>query len=198
MRQNLVEAPVAVKRFREYVKPHDVVDPLNQHWRGTLPELMSEIGFESLGIGENAVVFGHPTYPYVIKIFMKDTAYLRWVSFCMRHPRNRYVPKIRGKVIRITESVMAIRMEKLHRRPTTMDYEYVAKLYEQADEYGEADANEVVEYLEDNNSLLDLHNGNFLFDTKGQMKLIDPFYNYYRGGIFTINPNDLSKLTHVF
>ena len=194
MRNTLVEAPEQVKRFRDFVKDVKKVDNREDSWRGSLKDLMGTIGFRPVGMGKYAFVFEKPNYPYVVKIFMKDTAYLRWISFCLKHPNNKYVPKIRGKVIKINDIFMAIRLEKLAEQSS---YDFVSKLYAE-DEAGDHDAREVVDYLESNQKLLDLHGGNFMVDSQGQYKLIDPFYNWYRNGSFTIDPDDLSNLKHIF
>lgn len=193
----LSEAPSAVISFRNFVKKYNEVDNRTKNeWGFTLDKLMEQYGFSMLGAGKYASVFGKPGYPYVIKVFMKDAAYLRWLNFCMQHPNNPYCPKVRGKVVRIDHNFMAIRLEKLkeydgHDSPD-------AVLYHASEELEEPNAKQVVDYLEGNYRLLDLHDGNFMLRPDGHLVVVDPFYNWYRSGIFSIDPHDLSDLKNLF
>lgn len=78
-----------------------------------LDNIMRRHGFESIGVGAKGSVFAKQGYPYVLKVFGDDSAYLDWLNFCRQHQDNPYVPKIKGKPIHITEGFYAIRLERL-------------------------------------------------------------------------------------
>lgn len=76
-------------------------------------------GFKILGRGGYGIVFGHPTYPYVVKVFLGDRAYLKWTHFVQANKGNIHVPIIKGsaKILAVNgkgEVIHAIRLEKLN------------------------------------------------------------------------------------
>lgn len=176
--------PAEIAKFKGATANIQAVDARDTKWQMTLPELMAKFGFKTLGTGKYAAVFGNDKYPYVIKVFMRDTAYLKWLAFAKQHQNNPWVPKIRGKVVRIGPTFMAVRLEKLDPGGKSSD------LYD-ADARGEHDAVTVANFLESNAKLLDLHDGNVM-KRGNQTVIVDAFYNYYRGGTFSIDPDDLS------
>lgn len=198
MRRNLTETPAPVVTFRNFVKKYNDVDNRTKHeWDMTLTDLMAGYGFNALGRGKYASVYGHPSYQYVIKVFMKDAAYLRWLNFCMGHPNNPYCTKVRGRVVRIDHNFMAVRLEKLteYRGYDSPD----AILYHASEDLEEPNAKQVVDFLESNYRLLDLHDGNFMTrPSDGHLVVVDPFYNWFKGGGFTIDPHDLTDLKNLF
>jgi hypothetical protein len=156
-------------------------------WHPTLREIMTKYGFSLLGAGIYGAVFGKSGYPYVIKVFRKDVAYMKWIQFALKHQDNPYIPRIRGKVVRIGSTFMAIRLEKLTESSPNLD---TSTLYDAADD-GDEYALQVVDFLEQNNKLLDLHAGNVMM-RGNQMVVIDPFFN------LAMNPDDISALMDVF
>lgn len=176
--------PAEIAKFKGATASIQVVDAREQKWQMTLPELMNKFGFKLLGAGKYASVYGNDKYPYVIKVFMRDTAYLKWLAFAKQNQNNPWVPKIRGKVVRIGPTFMAVRLERLETGGKSSD------LYD-ADARGEHDAVTVANFLESNAKLLDLHDGNVM-KRGNQTVIVDPFYNFYRGGTFSIDPDDLS------
>lgn len=71
-------------------------------------------GFTPIGSGAFANVFTSPVYPFVIKIFdYRDKGYIDWLKFCFANQNNPYVPKIRGKVLKVKETMRVLRMEHL-------------------------------------------------------------------------------------
>ena len=61
-----------------------------------LDRLISKDGIKKLGGGAFSRVFQHPHYGnVVVKVYTdKDTVYKRYVSWCLKHQNNPYVPKI--------------------------------------------------------------------------------------------------------
>ena len=75
---------------------------------------LADLGFSILGQGFFGMVFSNPSLPYVLKIFTaRDHAYVVWLKYCLSHRDNPHVPKFRGKMIRLSGDVYAVRMEKL-------------------------------------------------------------------------------------
>jgi hypothetical protein len=61
-----------------------------------LDRLVSKEGIQKLGGGAFSQVFQHPHYGnVVVKVYTdKDAVYKKYVSWCMKHQSNPYVPKI--------------------------------------------------------------------------------------------------------
>lgn len=70
-------------------------------------------GWSVLGTGYFSHVFEHPAKPYVVKLFTNSPNYMDYLKFVIANQNNPFVPKLRGKIIRIDDSTNAIRMEKL-------------------------------------------------------------------------------------
>lgn len=184
--------PKEIGLFKSATSHIKSVDSRDQSWQGTLPELFSKFGFHEVGSGKYGTVFIKDDYPYVIKVFMRDTAYLKWLNFCKQNPNNKYVPKIRGKVVKIGPTFMAVRLEKLtpykgtYNDPSEEIFKYK----------NDEDAKQVADFLDKNAKLLDIHRGNVM-SRGNQTVIIDPFYNWYKGGKLTIDPDDLSEFKDI-
>lgn len=63
--------------------------------------------------GAYGIVFIRDDFPYVIKVFNNDPAYFKYLNWVLQHQSNPFVPKIRGKFIKINQYTYAVRMEKL-------------------------------------------------------------------------------------
>ena len=64
-----------------------------QHNEKTIGELLDEFknqGGEILGKGKFATGLTHPTWKYVVKIFSNDVPYLKFVRFCLKHPKKSF------------------------------------------------------------------------------------------------------------
>lgn len=175
--------PLEVRDFKNKVSRFDKVDTRDRSWQNNLKDAFAKYGFKPLGTGNYAAVYGHPSYPFVIKVFMKDAAYLRWLNYSKKNQDNPYVPKVRGKVVRISDNFMAVRLEKLTPAPAEME----SWQFKENDPYLE----KVFDFFDENAGLLDLHMGNVMARGK-QPVIVDPFYNYYKGSGYTIDPDDLS------
>jgi hypothetical protein len=188
--------PKDLANFKKDIKPFTKVDSRDSSWAMKLPEYFAKYGFEFLGSGKYGSVFGNPRYPFIIKVFMKDAAYMKWIEFCNRNKNNPYCPKFKGKVIKISDNFFAIRVEKL--TPTVSS---AYKEFSLALKTGEADYDKdlktVVDFLNDNKSLLDMHSENVMM-RGNQLVVIDPFYNWFNTATmkYTIDPDkvDLKNL----
>lgn len=80
---------------------------------GKFSDLMDKYGFERLGGGVFGVTYEKRGYPWVFKVFNDDPAYLSYLKYAIRHQSNPNVPKIKGKMLRISDTAYAVRMEKL-------------------------------------------------------------------------------------
>jgi hypothetical protein len=129
---------------------------------------------------------------------MKDAAYQRWLDFALKNKNNPYVPKIRGKVVKITDVIYAIRMEKL--TPYTSNSDPFMSEYSEWKKnknYKSNDSNiqSVLDHFAKNKSLLDLHGENMMMRNK-QLVIIDPYYNWFgkkEPGKYMIDPNEINK-----
>lgn len=180
--------PSEVRDFRDKISSFDKVDTRDQSWQNNLKSAFAKYGFKPIGTGNYAAVYGHPSYPYVVKVFMKDTAYLRWLDYAKKNQNNPYVPKVKGKVVRISNNFMAVRLERLTPAPAEME----SWQFKENDPHLE----KVLDFFDENAKLLDLHMGNVMARGK-QPVIVDPFYNYFRGGSYTIDPDDLSRFKDI-
>lgn len=177
--------PSGIDTFRKATANVSAVDNRETEWRGTLEQLMALYGFKLIGQGKYGAVYSNPKYPYVLKFFMKDTAYLLWLDFAKRHQHNPLVPKIKGKVVKIGPYFMAARLEKLTEPTLRMKY--------WDNDPKDPNVAEVSDFLEKHKNLADMHMGNIM--ARGdQAVIIDPFYNWFKPGQgFTMDPEDISK-----
>lgn len=75
---------------------------------------MTKYGFTKISNGAWADVYIHPKYPdSIFKIFNNDKSAKRWLTYAAGHSSNPFVPKVKSKPIKITETAYAVRMEKL-------------------------------------------------------------------------------------
>lgn len=181
--------PAEINQFRQAISNIKSVDNRENQWRGSAVEFLGRYGFKPLGSGKYGAVFANRSYPFVIKVFMKDTAYLLWLNFCKMHPNNPYCPKIRGKVVRLGDNFMAVRLEKLE------DGGNPDQIYNMA-QRGDKNAIQVVEFLNKYQKLLDMHSGNVMM-RGDQLVITDPFYNFYKDGKFTMDPDDLVAFENI-
>jgi len=162
---------------------------------------MSKFGFKLLGTGKYAHVYGKKGYKYVIKVFMKDSAYMRWVKFSLDNKKNPYTPVIRGKVVKITPMFYAIRLENLtpYRPGSSTKYfngEY--SKFRANSSYrpeNDPDLSAVFDHFAKNKRLLDLHGENMMM-RGNQVVVVDPYYNWFNKHNpmdYTIDPDDIDK-----
>lgn len=187
--------PKEIEYFRSQVVSYNEIDHRNSDWKCDLNDLFLNYGFKNLGNGKYGSVYGNSKYQYVLKIFMKDSAYLKWISFSLKNQDNPYVPKIRGKVVKITPLFYAIRLEKL--TPTveltkSFDREYSKWSCDNSYQTEDINLNKILKYFENHRKLLDIHSGNVMM-RNDQPVITDPFYNWFdkKTKTYTMDPNNI-------
>ena len=82
-----------------------------------LSKLLSNIGWVKLGKGSFSRILTNPQKNYIIKIFFKDSCYIKFVKYCLQNQSNPHLPKFRGNLIQFPENdkIFAVRMEKLEK-----------------------------------------------------------------------------------
>lgn len=162
--------------------------------RGISDELSTHHEFEPIGSGVYGTALGHPRLPYVVKVFKSmDTGYQTFVHLAMAHQSNPHFPRFRGRLVKIGNFSMGIRMERL--LPMAMSrFEEIEMLFNQLAANREPDrapgslADEVLTKwpkLEEAFKLLrmarpagvkfDLHSGNVMERSDGTPVITDPF-----------------------
>jgi hypothetical protein len=183
-------------------------------------ELASQYGFKKIGIGYRSTVFGNPKYPYVIKLFVRDYGYMKYLKFCMDNKKNPYMPKIRGKVIKINNYMYAVRLEKLipyGDLPTTdkVKIESLAQMLFDIMEKGknfDASYQNLIKYTKSNKNLIDIRNVveffmnnnlkldpivyNFMKRPNGDIVITDPLFGYFKDK--KIDPKNLDDIKGIF
>lgn len=106
----------------------------------TRPDLRSDYktilgtkGWKSLGSGSYGDVYGKPGVDYVLKVFNADDhAYRDYLDLIARYD-NPHFPVIKGKLVKITPQIYAVRLEKLspYRRISIdgLGLSYIIQLY---------------------------------------------------------------------
>lgn len=76
---------------------------------------LNNLGYEkyNLGSGVFGTVYARPEDDYVVKIFQPDKGYKRYLDYMQTNRMNPYVPKIRGKPIKLPNDLTMVRIEKL-------------------------------------------------------------------------------------
>lgn len=185
--------PKEIASFRKDIKDIKGIDTRDRSWADNLSDYFKEHGFKLLGSGKYANVYGNDSYPFVLKVFMKDSAFFKWMLFCAQNKNNPYCPKFKGKVVTLSDNFFAIRVEKL----TPVSYDEYQKLDDilsgripPKDEHLE----KIMAYLNANKNILDMHSENAMMRGK-QIVIVDPFYNWFdtKKMEYTIDPNGFSK-----
>lgn len=77
--------------------------------------ILSQYGWEVLGTGLNAAVAQHPHKPYVLKLFLNDPGYLKFIQFIEANKGNKHLPVINKTVKKIPGTRLSyVRMERLN------------------------------------------------------------------------------------
>jgi hypothetical protein len=75
---------------------------------------LKKLGWRSIGNGTYAAVYENPKFDYVLKIFThEDVGYKQYLSYVMSNQSNPFVPKLRGKLVKLSSTAYAVRMEQL-------------------------------------------------------------------------------------
>ena len=202
MKINELRKPKEIDSLKKDVSYMKKVDSRDQSWMETLPGYLGKHGFRRVGSGKYAMVFVNDKYPFALKIFQKDAAFLRWFKFCKKNQNNPFVPKVKGGLVKITDMIFAIRMEKLNpfhkHKDTNLNKLFLEllKKFENREDIKKTDnkyLNDIFEFFYENEQLMDLHNENMMADDKGQIKITDCFYNWFSSekGKYTIDPDEI-------
>lgn len=186
--------PKQIKQFRQEFNDrfinsdtHGESARSNPRWRKTLSSWMEEHGFNIIGSGINGAVYENPNYPYVIKVYRTDHAYDDWIWFSKTNPTNKYVPQVRGNVIRINGVFNAVRLEKLVPADTSRAIAFVHTIEELADanwaaggkeklDNADPDMRSIAKMIRDWEGSTDLTAHNVMMRSNGELVLIDPLY----------------------
>ena len=198
MRLHELRKPQEIDDIKKAVSDVTSVDSRNRNWMYSIPDILSSTGFKLAGTGNYGSVFVNDKYPFALKIFMKDSAYIKWLSFCKKNQNNPFVPKMKGGLVKITDIIFAVRIEKLNNfqgdLENTSFYQSLFKCLQNSNEMHENQhVKTVVEELCRNKHLLDLHRDNVMQRNNGQLVIIDPYYNWYNKSAnkFTIDPDKI-------
>ena len=75
---------------------------------------LAELGWTLIGHGQFSLVYGNPKFNYVLKIFTQDTpGSIEWLEYVVANQNNPFLPRVHGKMWRISHTAYAIRMERL-------------------------------------------------------------------------------------
>jgi hypothetical protein len=119
-------AYLAVKDL-EHGTPDDGNTEYDPEKMGTVTQQLEKLGWHPIGSGYYAQVFENPSKPYVLKIFVNDDFYLKYLRIIKANKNNPHVPRIFGNPVKITPTVSAVRLEKLI--PLTGDTDPIFKKY---------------------------------------------------------------------
>ena len=145
--------------------------------RNDIVELLGKYGFEKVGEGLYGQVFINPNHDYALKVFRGDSGYVKWIDFCRNHQDNPYIPKIKGKIIKITPNIFAIRMEKLEKANYVDAFDFVVSLKIAIDKPISSDApailKDIINFLKMQRSI-DLNQQNVMQRSDGHIVITDP------------------------
>lgn len=77
-------------------------------------KILTDHGYERVGGGTFAVVYGKPGSKTVLKlVHKKDVAYLAFVKLALENQNNPHFPRFSSSLIRLNDDYKAVRMERL-------------------------------------------------------------------------------------
>ena len=197
MRLHELKKPKEIDLLRNY-KQNTVVDPRSlKTWAGYARELLEPHDFEAIGAGAFGTVYMHPTYPFALKVFRKDSGFTRWFKFAKQNQSNPFVPKLKGQIVTILKGeIYASRMEKLEQIPNNKhgwpDPDYLNEASQVFLKYynhfkaeyknnppvtGNEDMDSIFQIFSRNKGRLDLGWMNIM-KRGDQLVVIDPFYGW--------------------
>jgi hypothetical protein len=96
-------------------KPDDVWDnSYSPSEFDNLSKQLKKLGWRPIGNGTYAAVYENPKFNYVLKIFThEDLGYKQYLNYIMNNQSNPFVPKLRGKMVKLSATAYAVRMEQL-------------------------------------------------------------------------------------
>jgi hypothetical protein len=124
LEEKLVKPP-EVDEFKQLFKD---VETTEQWKKSHLSDVMKKYGWKHVGNGASAKVYAHDAKDYIIKVYGPDRGYDTWLKFMEQHQSNPYVPKIRGKVVKLAKNVSVVRLEKLKEASMNDAYPFFGKI----------------------------------------------------------------------
>jgi hypothetical protein len=86
----------------------------SQKEKKNLSTHLAELGWTLIGHGQFSLVYGNPKFNYVLKIFTQDTpGSIEWLEYVVANQNNPFLPRVYGKMWRISHTAYAVRMERL-------------------------------------------------------------------------------------
>lgn len=142
--------------------------------------------------GAYARVYQHPVYHnVVVKIFREDDAYASYLNWCVKHQDNPFVPQI-ADVKRIRTEFTIVFLEKLKNSSSVARQVLCKQIMTRCPIYGGIDMltcgdwkyisrkvsdvalTQIAKFLATTKHELDLHPGNIMMRTNGQLVFTDP------------------------
>lgn len=145
----------------------------NQRGKSELTGLAKQYKFSKIGEGFYAIVYKHEQYPFVVKVWRPDEGFDTWLKFVIANQNNPYVPKVKGKPVRISgTNFKAIRLEYLHKsKMKDRDVEdVIVKLWQSNDK----NMKNIVNYIKSTGRDDDLHSENIMQRANGEWVITDP------------------------
>jgi hypothetical protein len=104
-----IEELVGYKNKPEYTAVKD------NYYVSDLQRQLNNLGYKKyhLGNGIFGTVYSRPEDNYVVKIFQPDRGYDRYLQYMQSNLQNPYVPKLRGKPVKLPNGFTMVRIEKL-------------------------------------------------------------------------------------
>ena len=152
-----------------------------------LKDYMEGLGFTYIAGGEFSLVFQGPS-DLVVKVY-NDECYDEFIKFCLARPTNPFLPKFRGRGVRLTPDARMIRIERLLPIPPSewqkAGVQTITAIVRSDDDVDMWDLNDSQKALYQTiknlyNEMaspcwLDIHAGNVMMRPSGQLVIIDPF-----------------------
>lgn len=109
--QAFASEPATPKDLKSWERDDAEIDKLE-----SIVTKLNELGYKKYSIGQGfyARVYARPQDDYVIKIFRQDRGYTRFLQYINTNRNNPYVPKLRGKIIKLPNNFNLVRIEKLN------------------------------------------------------------------------------------
>jgi len=137
---------------------------------------IEKLGFEFCGGGCHAevYVYNQDDTKFALKIFHNDGAYLRWLEFCYQHQDNEYLPKILSKIYDLGGDSYAVFLEYLVIDMLGVTQTKLWDAIQYHRDSGDPKIQAVVDILEANAHMDDLHDENVMF--RGETPVVtDPW-----------------------
>lgn len=105
---------MSIARYRNIIEKAELFEITRPETRREADRILLDAGWYRLGKGSFAAVYGKPELNYALKVFnAKDQAYLDYIEFVAANPGNPHLPKFHKKIVKVTDNILAIRMELL-------------------------------------------------------------------------------------